>query len=53
MLKLGWKIPKQRFLNPKIYISKYTKGNLYFQITIIRAKPDSAKTDITIVYAEN
>ena len=52
MKALGWTIPKQRVPNDKMYVSRYTKGNLVYQIKIMRLSADK-DTQITINYLEN
>ncbi len=50
MKNLGWAIPEQKFPNDQVYNNQYTKGDLYYQVTLTKF-PDETK--ITINYAEN
>lgn len=50
MKNLGWYIPEQKFPNEQVYSSQYTKGDLYYQMTVTKF-PDEIK--ITINYAQN
>ncbi len=49
--QLGWTVPPQRVPATTQYVSTYTKGDLYFQVMIVRTQ-DSVSTRITISYAQ-
>lgn len=51
MTKLGWTFPEKRVRPENLDLTKYTKDDLYFQITILRS-PDAQLTKITIIYAQ-
>jgi len=51
MSALGWEVPNVAPMGEKLYIGRYKKGMLYYQVTVARAS-DGSITSIDIVYVD-
>ena len=52
MEELSWEFPESRFTSDKMYMKTFTKGDLYYQLSIMRLDPAKNETEIRIIYAE-
>ena len=53
MKALGWMVPKQRFPIASMYIGRFTKGKLVYQLKVMRLDSNTDESQINIVYLEN
>ena len=53
MKSLGWTVPQQRLPNDTMYIGRFTKDNLVYQLKVMRLNPNLDETQINIMYLKN